>query len=155
MHTLLYETVYECEARVEWLLLKEQYSKKLRNLEKCESIAIKKHLWLSKIYLFYKREKLFSEQNLVDKLIPWLLMHNEAYYILSKWRFMKVICVGKNGVPSTINFSFLSISNYFFSSASSLPPSMRTLFVNLPLYEKHLGQLLPYDMSTWQLVQTD
>ena len=68
---------------------------------------------------------------------------------------MKVICVGKNGVPSTINFSFLSISNYFFSSASSLPPSMRTLFVNLPLYEKHLGQLLPYDMSTWQLVQTD
>ena len=70
MHTVLYETVYECEARVEWLLLKEQYSKKLRNLEKCESIAIKKHLWLSKTCLFYKREKLFSEQNLVGKLIP-------------------------------------------------------------------------------------
>ena len=155
MYTVLYETDYENEARVEWLLFKEQYSKKLRNLKKCESIAIKKHLRLSKIYLFYKREKLFSEQNLVDKLIPWLLMHNEAYYILSQWRFMKVICVGKNGVPSTINFSFLSISNYSLFSVSSLPPSMRTLFVNVPLFEKHLGQLLPYDMTTWQLVQTD
>ena len=82
-------------------------------------------------------------------------MHNEAYYILSQWRFMKVICVGKNGVPSTINFSFLSISNYSLFSVSSLPPSMRTLFVNVPLCEKHLGQLLPYDMTTWQLVQTD
>ena len=70
MHTVLYETDYENEARVEWLLFKERYSKKLRNLKKCESIAIKKHLRLSKIYLFYKREKLFSEQNLVDKLIP-------------------------------------------------------------------------------------
>ena len=69
MHTVLYETDYENEARVEWPLFKEQYSKKLRNLEKCESIAIKNHLWLSKIYLFYKREKSFSEQNLVDKLI--------------------------------------------------------------------------------------
>ena len=75
MHTVLYETDYECEARVEWLLFKRQFSKKLRKLEKCESIAIKKHPWLSKIYLFYKREKLFSEQNLVDKLIPYLLMH--------------------------------------------------------------------------------
>ena len=67
MHTVLNETDYECEVCVEWLLFKKQYSKKLRNLEKCESIAINKHLWLSKIY---KREKLFSEQNLVDKLIP-------------------------------------------------------------------------------------
>ena len=67
MHTVLHETDYECEARIEWLLFKKQHSKKLRNLEKCESIAINKHLWLSKIY---KREKLFSEQNLVDKLIP-------------------------------------------------------------------------------------
>ena len=71
----LYETDYECQARVEWLLFKKQYSKKLRNLEKCESVAIKKHLWLSKIYLFYKREKLLPEQNLVDKLIPRHLMH--------------------------------------------------------------------------------
>ena len=70
MHTILYETGYKCEACVEWLLFKKQYSKKLRNLEKRESIAIKKHLWLSKNYLFYKREKLFAEQNLVDKLIP-------------------------------------------------------------------------------------
>ena len=70
MHTLLYKTDYECESRVEWLLLKKQYSKKLRNLEKDESTAIKKHLWLSKMYLIYKQEKLFSEQNLVDKLIP-------------------------------------------------------------------------------------
>ena len=70
MHTVLYETDYEREARVEWLLFKKQYSKKLRNSEKCESIAIKKHLWLSKIYLFYKQEKLFSAENLVDKLIP-------------------------------------------------------------------------------------
>ena len=70
MHTVIYETDYECEARVEWLLFKKQYSKKLRNSEKCESIAIKKHLWLSKIYLFYKQEKLFSAENLVDKLTP-------------------------------------------------------------------------------------
>ena len=75
MHTILYETGYKCEACVEWLLFKKQYSKKLRNLEKRESIAIKKHLWLPKIYLFYKREKLFSEQNLVNTLIPWRLMH--------------------------------------------------------------------------------
>ena len=61
MHIVLYETDYECEDHVEWLLLKKEYSKKLRNLEKCESVAIKKHLWLSKIYLFYKLEKLFSE----------------------------------------------------------------------------------------------
>ena len=80
MHTVLHETDYEWEARVEWLLFKKQYSKKLRNLEKCESIGIKKHLWLSKIY---KREKLFSEQNLVDKLIPGLLMH--------KWSISHII----------------------------------------------------------------
>ena len=61
MHTVLYETDYECEAHVEWLLFKEQCSKKLRNLENCQSIAVKKNLRL---------EKLFSEQNLVDKLIP-------------------------------------------------------------------------------------
>ena len=48
MHTVLHETDYECEVCVEWLLFKKQYSKKLRNLEKCESIAINKHLWLSK-----------------------------------------------------------------------------------------------------------
>ena len=83
MHTVLYETVYECEARVEWLRLKKQYSKKLINLDKCESIAIKKHLWLSKTCLFYKREKLFSEQNLVDKLIPWLVM--------LKWSILHII----------------------------------------------------------------
>ena len=75
MHTVLYENDYECEAHVEWLLFKEQCSKKLRNLENCQSIAVKKNLWLPKIYLFYKRGKLFSEQNLVNKLIPWLLMH--------------------------------------------------------------------------------
>ena len=70
MLTVLYETVYGCEACVEWLLLKKQYSKKRRNLKKRESIAIKNHLWLSKIYLSCTREKLFSEQKLVDKLIP-------------------------------------------------------------------------------------
>ena len=70
MHTIFYETDYKCEACVEWLLFKKQYSKKLRNLENCESIAIKKHLLLSLNYLFYKREKMFAEQNLVDKLIP-------------------------------------------------------------------------------------
>ena len=70
MHTVFSETDYECESRAEWLLHKKQYSKKRRNSEKCESIAIKKHLWLSKMYLIYKQEKLFSEQNLVDKLIP-------------------------------------------------------------------------------------
>ena len=75
MHTVLYEPDYECEACVEWLLFKKQYCKKLRNLDKFEPIAIKKHLRLSKIYLFYKREKLFSEKNLVYKLIPLLLMH--------------------------------------------------------------------------------
>ena len=75
MHALLYETDYECEAHVEWLLFKKQYSKKLGNLEECESVAINKHRWLSKIYLFCKREKLLSEQNLVDKLTPRLLMH--------------------------------------------------------------------------------
>ena len=84
MHTVFSETDYECEARVEWLLLKKQYSKKLRNLEKCESIAIKKHLWLSKMYMFYKQEKLFCQQNLVDKLIPRLLMHKwSILYIIS------------------------------------------------------------------------
>ena len=73
MHTVLYETDYEYEARVEWLLLKKQYSMKLRNLDKCESIAIKKHLWFSKNFRksssVYKRGKLFSDQNLVYKLI--------------------------------------------------------------------------------------
>ena len=59
MHTVLYETDYGCEARVEWLLFKKQCSKELRNLNKIESIAIKKYLRLSKIYLLYKREKLF------------------------------------------------------------------------------------------------
>ena len=75
MHTVLYETDYECEACVEWLLFKKQYYKKQRNLDKFEPIAIKKHLRLSKIYLFCKGEKLFSEQSLVYKLIPLLLMH--------------------------------------------------------------------------------
>ena len=65
MHTVLYETDCECEACVEWLLFKKQYWKKLRNLDKFESIAIKKHPRLSTVYLFYKREKLFSEQNFV------------------------------------------------------------------------------------------
>ena len=72
----------------------------------------------------------------------------KAYYKLSQWYFIKIICVGKNGVPSTINSSSLSIINYSLSSVSSLPPSMRTQYVNVPSCEKHLGQLLPYDMTT-------
>ena len=83
MHTVLYEPDYECETCVEWLLFKKQYCKKLRNLDKFEPIATKKHFLLSKIYLFYKGEKLFSEQNLVYKLIPLLLMH--------KWTILDVI----------------------------------------------------------------
>ena len=32
---------------------------------------------------------------------------------------------------------------------------MQTKYVNVPLCEKHLGKLPLYDMTTWQLVQTD
>ena len=62
MHTALYETDYECEACVEWLLFKKQYYKKQRNLDKFEPIAIKKHLRLSKFTYFAKEKNCFQSK---------------------------------------------------------------------------------------------